>query len=236
MTVTLADRMEIGQHELISIVGAGGKTTILRSLGSELASRDRKVIRTTTTKMAADQIMEPVCWSDDPATVESELLRGTPLMVMCGRIPGKVTGLTADGVDRLFVDTSADYTLVEADGARSMSIKAPSDHEPSIPSRSTLVVVVVGADALGEPLVDVAHRPERIAELTGTDVDTRLTVDLAAALLLHPEGGLKNIPEKARVVIVITKVSPENTGAATRLAETVRRHPYVNRCVMLDLT
>lgn len=231
MTATLADRIGIGQHELISIVGAGGKTTILRSLGRELASRDRKVILATTTKMAADQIMEPVCWSDNPATVEAELFSGTPLMVMRGRIPGKVTGLSADAVDRLFVDTSADYILVEADGARSMSIKAPADHEPAIPGRSTLVIVVVGADALGKPLGDVAHRPELIATLTGANVDAIITVELAAAILLHPEGGLKRVPENARIVMAITKVSADNGGAVAGLVTELSHHPDVDRVV-----
>lgn len=234
MTVTLADRLGLGQYELISIVGAGGKTTILRSLGRELASRDRKVILATTTKMAADQIMEPVCWSDDPATVESELLRGTPLMVMCGRIPGKVTGLSADGVDRLFVDTSADYILVEADGARSMSIKAPADHEPVIPKLTTTVIVVIGADALGRPLGEASHRLDRIHALTGLGSHDVVTPGNAASILLHPQGGLKSIPDTARAVIAITKVTPDTEAASDELVSILVRHSRIDRAILFQ--
>jgi hypothetical protein len=56
-----------------------------------------------------------------------------------------------------------------------------------------------------------------------------LTPQDAASILLHPNGGLKGIPESARVVMAITKVSPENTAAAERLAEILGRYPRVHR-------
>ena len=233
MTETLASRVGIGHRELISIVGAGGKTTLLHTLGRELASRDCKVILTTTTKMAADQIMEPICWSDDPAMVESELFRGTVLVVMHGRIPKKVEGLGPVAVDRLYLETSVDYLLVEADGARSMSIKAPADHEPVIPKLTTGVIVVVGADALGRKLGDVAHRPDRVSALTGLGSDDVVTVENAATILLHPRGGLKSIPDTARVVIAITKVTSGREVAADELGSLLLKHPRVDRTISL---
>ena len=93
--------------------------------------------------------------SHDPVEVDRALESGRTLFVAVGTIPGKVTGPSPEAVDRLFTDTSADYVIVEADGARSMSVKAPAEHEPVIPSRSTLVVIVVGIDAVGNVDVDL---------------------------------------------------------------------------------
>ena len=231
MTGALAERLGLGQHELISIVGAGGKTTILQALGSELASRDHKVILTTTTRMAPDQIADPICWSDDPGTVESELCQGTALVVMCGRIPEKVTGLNPVDVDRLYLETSANYILVEADGARSMSIKAPADHEPVIPKLTTTVIVVIGADALGRPLGEAAHRLDRIHALTGLGRHDVVTAGNAAMILLHPQGGLKSIPDAARVVIAVTKVTAELEVASDELVSLLMRHPRIDRAI-----
>jgi len=233
MTATLADQIGIGHHELVAIVGAGGKTTLLHTLGNELASDGYRVILTTTTRMAADQVTEPICWTTNPDDVAASHAPRIPLFVMSRLNPDKAVGPDPVSVDRLFERSAADHVIVEADGARTMSIKAPGDHEPMIPSRSTVVIVVVGADALGQPLLEVAHRPERIVHLTGADGDSIVTPYLAAAALLHPEGGLKNIPQDARIVMAITKVSSDADEATEELASMLALHPRVDRVVTL---
>jgi molybdenum cofactor cytidylyltransferase len=233
MTASLVDRLGIGHTELISIVGAGGKTTLLHALGRELANDGYRVVLTATTRLAADQVTEPVCWSVVPGDVAAAHVPGTPLFVMSSQSPDKAVGPDPDSVDRLFECSAADHVVVEADGARTMSIKAPADHEPVIPSRSTVVIVVVGADALGRALPDVAHRPEQIARLTGATLDSIVTPDLAAAVLLHPEGGLKNIPHSARIVMAITKVSADTDEPAAELATRLATDPMIDRVITL---
>ncbi len=198
MTTMLSLRIGLGSRELVSIVGAGGKTTILGILGRELASTGARVILTTTTRMAASQVTEPVCWSDDAVHIERSLDPGTALFVLCGSSRGKVTGLRRETIDNLFTSTSADHIIVEADGAGSMLIKAPAEHEPVISGGSTTVIVVVGADALGHPIGAVAHRVDRITALTGLTGNDTLSPEHAATILLHPDGGLKAIPGHAR--------------------------------------
>jgi probable selenium-dependent hydroxylase accessory protein YqeC len=202
-------------------------------LAEELSSSDTSLILTTTTKMGADQVTEPVCWSSDPDVVEEMLAPDTPLSVLIGEAGGKVTGLQPDAVDRLFDATSADYVIVEADGARSLSIKAPADHEPVIPSLSTVVIVVVGADALMNTLESVGHRVDRLAALTGLSGDDVITPHVAAEILLHPNGGLKDIPEGARVEMAISKVTFENQAAADALVSILDQHPRVDGSVLV---
>ncbi|MCL1600995.1 MAG: selenium cofactor biosynthesis protein YqeC [Actinomycetia bacterium] len=233
MTTPLSERLGLQPRELVAIVGAGGKTTIMGILAEELSSVGASVILTTTTKMGADQVTEPVCWSSDPHAVEEMLVRGVPLSVLSGEAGGKVTGLQPDAVDRLFDATAADYVIVEADGARSMSIKAPAAHEPVIPRLSTTVIVVMGADALVCPLGTVAHRVDRISALTGLSGEDVPTPDAAAQILLHPNGGLKDIPEGARVEMAISKVTSENETSARALASILGKSPRVDRSVLV---
>ncbi len=234
MSVSLADRIGIAERELISIVGAGGKSTILFALGRDLSAPSLRIILTTTTMMAADQITEPTCWSDDPIEVEKVLEPGVPLFVVTAEVPGKATGPTPDAVSRLFLDTNADFVIVEADGARSMSIKAPADHEPVIPRLSTMVIVVSAIDAIGRPISEVAHRPDLVANLAGVHVDDPLTITDAARVLLHGDGGLKDIPGPTRVVMAITKVTPATEAAADELATILAEHPRIDRVVALS--
>src|SRR5579859_695298 len=47
----LSDLIDLPTHPLIAIVGAGGKTTTMYTLASELAQRGKRVITTTTTQI-----------------------------------------------------------------------------------------------------------------------------------------------------------------------------------------
>src|SRR2546430_17614853 len=63
----LCDLIDLPAHPLITIVGAGGKTTTMYSLASELANRGKRVITTTTT-----QIFYPEPDETDTLIVASE--------------------------------------------------------------------------------------------------------------------------------------------------------------------
>jgi molybdenum cofactor cytidylyltransferase len=231
MTAPLHQRVGLGPHELVALVGAGGKSTILAMLARELSGL--RVIVTTTTRMAEDQVTQPTCWSDDPAVVDATLEPGAPLFVAGGRVPDKVTGLSPAAVDDLFHRTHADHVLVEADGARGMAIKAPADHEPVIPSASTTVIVVASIDAVGHPITEVAHRHVLVAQLIGTHPDSPLTVEGAATVLLHRNGGMKGIPAGARVVMAVTMVTPATRETADALTALLKSDPRVERVITL---
>jgi probable selenium-dependent hydroxylase accessory protein YqeC len=168
--------------------------------------------------------------------VEQHLEAGSPLFVAVGTVPEKVTGPSPAGVDHLFFETTAGHVIVEADGARSMSIKAPAEHEPAIPATSTLVIVVAAIDSVGRPIREVAHRPERVAALSGIAEDDVVTVPGLASVILHPEGGLKGIPKAARVAVVITRTTPETARSAAKLGDLLVAHPRVDRVVALPPT
>jgi len=233
MTHSLADRLGLGERELVAIVGAGGKSTILFTLGRELAAAGARVILTTTTRVGADQPGKPICWSTEPAAVEAAFMPGLPLFVAADRGDGKLGGSEPDAIDRLFAQTSAAYVIVEADGAHRMAIKAPADHEPVIPGASTTVVVVASMAAIGGPISAVAHRPERLANLIGAQPGDLLTVQGAADVLLHPDGGLKGVPAGARVVMVATSPMQAAAGLAAELAAILVSHSRVDRAITL---
>ncbi|MGI9585037.1 MAG: selenium cofactor biosynthesis protein YqeC [Acidimicrobiia bacterium] len=234
MTDSLVSRFGLGSSELIAVVGAGGKTTTVQRIGAELAADGDRVILTTTTKMSEGQLSEPVCWTADASTLDASFVAGRPLYAATEVTDGKVIGFSPETVDDLFSSTSADHVIVEADGARRMLIKAPAAYEPVIPSTSTVAIVVVGARALGQPIGAVAHRPDRIRALTGLDETDILDPESAAAILLHPDGGLKAIPEGARVVMTIANVTPDTQNAAASLAALLDAHPRIDRTAQMQ--
>ena len=100
MTV-LANLLGLADRELISLVGGGGKSTMLFSLGDELSSAGNRVILTTTTKMGRDQtvVVEKVCWSADTDCVTDSLDQPGPVMLVAGGDDHKVTGPPPEVVD-----------------------------------------------------------------------------------------------------------------------------------------
>ncbi len=201
----LAAVLGCGFHEHVALVGGGGKTTLLHALGTQLVGR---TVLTTTTKMGADQARgRPVLIAPTDAEID-EVVAGDPPLVF-GRLDGhKAIGVDPAACDRWF--GRVDHVVVEADGARRRPFKAPRPFEPVIPSTATLVVSVIGADALGRVIADQCHRPLRVAALAGCSPYVRLSPEAAAVVLLHERGALGAAPKQARLAVVITKVAEEN--------------------------
>lgn len=227
------DLLGVGPHELVSVVGAGGKSTLVLALGAELAARHRPVVVTTTTRMGVDQVGNSVCRVADPPSVDRALAQVGPLFVIGLETNGKVAGYEPDVIDRIYRETSAHHVLVEADGARRRSIKAPASHEPVIPSASTLVVVAAGLDAIGAPIAGVAHRPDLVAELLQCEPTDVLTPGGMAAVLSHHKGGLKDIPTEARVVVALTKATSDSAEAAEQIGRLLRVHTRIDSVAMI---
>lgn len=228
---TWAAKMGLAERELVSFVGAGGKTTLMLALARELADAGHQVVVTTTTNMSLDELEPPMVSSR--RVLEANLDRRGPLYWAERAPEGKVTGPSPGEVNGLYADTAVDYVLVEADGAAGHSIKAPADHEPVIPSRSTVVVVVIGVDAIGSTIAAAAHRPERVAKLLDKSLTHRLSAEDVARVVTSAAGGLKEVPARARVVVALSKVGPDDVDPATRLAAIVSANPDVARAIVV---
>ena len=191
----VVDELGIGAagRELVSLVGGGGKTTIMLALGTVLPG----AILTTTTKVGADQVPDG--------------------FVSLGTRDGKLLGITPAAADALFARVSG-HVVVEADGSRMHRVKAPAPHEPVIPSRTTFVIAVMGADAIDRVIEDVAHRPNRLAAVVGCGPYDRLTPARAATLLTSDRGMRKGVPAGARYAVVLTRIAPEQRVLAAAVA------------------
>ncbi|MGH7546009.1 MAG: selenium cofactor biosynthesis protein YqeC [Gemmatimonadota bacterium] len=209
-TLTAALGIEHGGG-VICAVGAGGKKTALYRLARELPGRVALTATVHTPPFARH--VDAVLVEDDPL---ARLTGGAPAARVLGiahpsEKHNRWAGLAPDAVDRLAARGMFDTVLVKADGARFRWIKAPAPDEPVIPSSATLVLVLVSARAIGRPLdAEVAHHPEALARLTGARLGEPIRPEHVAALLAHPEGGLKGVGD-ARVVPILNAVDDDET-------------------------
>jgi probable selenium-dependent hydroxylase accessory protein YqeC len=181
------------------------------ALGHERSKRRRGVIITTTTK-----IWEPAPSSHFVSFVSlnflavqewiAQNLSAHPcLLIGRARLPtGKLEGVPADWVEEIIKIPDITTIIVEADGAQGHSLKAPREGEPVVPLNTTLLVPVVGIDALGCPL-DEDHvfrwkiAMEILREPAGTILNEKMIARLLAATI-------QGRPEGARVIPFINKI------------------------------
>lgn len=157
-----------------SVIGSGGKTSLLAALARELPGT---VILTTTTHILPFPGMQLVT-SADADDVRAALAESH---VVCVGSQTEKNGklVTPElGIDTLA--SLADYVLVEADGARRLPLKAHASWEPVIPACSDRTILVLGASGLGHPVRDTVHRPELFCELTGCAPGDPATPELVA--------------------------------------------------------
>src|SRR2546421_8279648 len=231
----LCDLIDLPAHPLITIVGAGGKTTTMYSLASELAERGKRVITTTTT-----QIFYPEPDETDTLIVTSEthtLLKTIDeawqkyrRLTVAGAVlrTEKLAGLQPEQPYELLMKSGADVVIVEADGARHRMIKAPAEHEPMIPLQANVALMMMSAEAFNQPLSDrIAHRPELVAKVTGIHMGDVLSPEVIARLITSEQGTLKHIPETTAVYLLITHVSMAPKAAIHELVHLMQCSPRI---------
>ena len=177
-----------------AFVGAGGKTTLIHRQAERYRAEGKRVFVTTSTHMFAET---DTVLSDDADTIIAELNRTG--YVMAGIPEGeKIRTLSPETYEK--VCAQADVVLIEADGSNRKSIKFPNSTEPVLPDHVEEIVVVCGLQALGRPLVEVAHRPELVKARLGAQDDTIITLEHIARLAC--EGYLRPLGKKYRDISV----------------------------------
>ena len=208
---TLAGVLGIKKREMIAVYGGGGKTTLLNRLARELAQAGGKIILTTTTRIFPPQGI-PVVINPQPSEAWQQLERLLvyhPIVCLGGALlpKGKLAGMAPELLAELFKQKFSSHILVEADGSAQKPIKGYASYEPVIPPAASLLVPVVGLDALGARVDEqMVHRPELFSLQSGAEISEILEIEnFMSCLDFMIRRGLKSAP-LARVIPVINKV------------------------------
>lgn len=222
MKLSQALRLEPGR--ITAFVGSGGKTSAMFLAARELSP----ALVTTSTHLAVHQVSladRHILWQPFEPLPEIGNVLDSGVTLVTGPLReeiGRVSGLTPEQILQLR-ELAALHNLpllIEADGSRQKPLKAPAEHEPAIPPFADTVVVTAGMSGLDQPLDEnFIHRPEIFGALGGLQPGETVSAEALARVLIHAQGGLKNIPAGARKVALLNQAdSPELQARAGKMA------------------
>ena len=227
MNLSRAFRLDNSTHTVVSLTGAGGKTTALFQLARESAKRNLTIVAATT-HLGVWQI--PLADHHIIANHPDDIKLPTEgVVLVTGEIENDRTKPINEAILIWLREKSASRNillLIEADGSRQKPLKSPATHEPPIPEFTNVVIVTAGLSALGEPLTEkTVQRAEIFSQLSGLQINQTITPDAVTRTLTHSQGGLKNIPFHARRVVLLNQAdTPELQSIGGGMARELLNH------------
>lgn len=166
--------------DVISVIGAGGKTTLIHRLAETYQRQGRRVLICTTTHMYHEAETDVSC---EPEQIIGKIEKNGRCMAgkLCADNPDKIECLPEEVMEQVMQD--ADVVLIEADGAKHFSVKYPSENEPVIHPATTKVILVMGTWDIGHSVCDVVFRFEKMMKEMGIRKDDRLTFEMLNAII-----------------------------------------------------
>ena len=228
----LTNALKLQRHkDVLSIVGAGGKTSTLIRLGKELSDRGKKVILSTTTHFEKLNFKLIRYSGELTDTLTEEIEAGitdSPIIVAKRRVRGnRIKGLSVKQIERLNREVRFDYIITEADSANKKSLKAPHKYEPLVPQCTTLFIAVIGYDIIGKQLnISNVHHPQLVARIIKKPLNSKILEADIIALLKHPSGLLKGRPPATRTSVILNKVKESETSRAKNLADEILKYVH----------
>lgn len=201
------------ENHVVSIVGAGGKTTLLYALAEICARRGLHTLIATTT-----HIYRPSRnFAGSMDAVKTLWREGHYAVIGTECENGKLT--FPEEAFFLNAMKEAGIVLIEADGAKGFPCKVPRVHEPVLRPESDIVIGVMGLSACGKSMEEACFCLEEVKEFLGVHDGHILTEEDLAEILMSDRGTRKDVGERAYYVVL----NQCDTGTAYLSGEQIRR-------------
>lgn len=187
----------IEKNQVISIVGAGGKTSLMFKLAEELR-KDNKVAIITTTKIYKPQlnqydklILKSHCNLSDSLKKLRPYKNGCYVIADDINNDNKLTGLKDKDIE--IIIKNFDYTLIESDGAKRKFLKAWREDEPVISKFTTKTIGVMNIKSLGMSInSENIHRVDKFLALTGGKLQKTVSIEDLIKIICDKNGMFHN--------------------------------------------
>ena len=150
-------------NNVITVIGSGGKTSLIWYLAASLKNETRKILVTPTTKMyVPDAHFYNRYYNGVPPKAEE----GITLAGRFSEANAKLESLPPADLERIV--PGYDLVLIEGDGSKGLPLKAWAEDEPVIPSLTSITIGMLPLWPLGKPISEkIIHRLPLFLELSG---------------------------------------------------------------------
>ncbi|MBD5644549.1 putative selenium-dependent hydroxylase accessory protein YqeC [Clostridium botulinum] len=188
----ISDILNFKKRSVISIVGAGGKTSLMLNLSEELRPYN-KVLSTTTTKIYTPNktsydfmcIGEKNCYIYDHLRKNGVYVYGKFI-----NSDNKLIGFNKNFLDEKF--KYFDYSILEADGSKKKPIKGWRDDEPVICKNTNKTIGVLDITCINKIINDFnVHRVSYFLKITNGKLGEKISIPMISSLVTHPLGLFK---------------------------------------------
>ncbi|MFD3158333.1 selenium cofactor biosynthesis protein YqeC [Haloimpatiens sp. FM7330] len=211
----IKDLLDLKEGEIVSIVGAGGKTSFMFSLAKELREQG-KVLVTTTTKIFVPQKEQYdflAIGESNFNKVKLQKYKGIYVFGAHINLENKIIGLRYEMLQRQL--THFKYILIEADGSKGKPIKGWNEKEPVVWENTDKTVGILNIEALGKKINSHnVHREEQFIKLTNSRINDYININHLKCLIFNKNGLFKN--SCGEKILFINKVEEENKKILAR--------------------
>ena len=193
--------LEIKEKDIITVVGAGGKTSFIKYLTKEFSS-DYRVLSTTTTKIYLPKKSD---YNNTILIDDSNTLIVNKGITICGKYINKekkVVGLNFNELDNIL--NKFDISFIEGDGSKRKKLKGWREDEPLVHPMTTKNIGIVDISSFNMDINNEnIHRLEKFLSICGNYTD-KVNLENLKNIILHKDGLFKNsVGEK---ILYINKV------------------------------
>ncbi len=177
----------------ISLIGGGGKTTLMVNYADYLRSIGKRVLVTTTTKIMSPHLHD---YKADLIYSGDEVLAfypKAPCVVLYALVNPDTRKWSSPSFERLEVLMDRyDVVINEADGSKNLPIKVHTPRDPQVPFFTTYTISIMGLWAFGRMTSEVAFGETR---------DIKVDENYLNQHIRDPEGLLKGSLEGRRTIV-----------------------------------
>lgn len=224
--------LNIDKGEVLSLVGGGGKTTILFSLGEELKKLNKNVLLTTTTAIFNPKGDYDNFFIGDIGRINNQF---GSITIFGEKLEGKkLLGPSLSKMRNIIENRIFDSVIIEADGARMKPIKAPDEHEPVISKLTTKTIGVIGLDCLDKKIESIVHRPEIFINITDENYSDKIEENSIIKLVLNKKGLFKK--SQGEKILILNKASTKNRiEKGINIRSSLFKQGFKGRIIVTDI-
>lgn len=202
----LIDLINISKNDIITVIGAGGKTSLINYIASE-CKNNMSVLLTTTTKIYVldKDLYGEMYMLDEISNIKDKIKNVKNDITVIGKHinkENKIIGLNFNDLDNLTLNF--DLILIEGDGSKKKKLKGWNDTEPVIYKKTSKSIGVIDITSYNMDINDEnIHRLHEFKNLTMND-DKKVSLKTLENIVLNKNGLFeKAIGEK---ILFINKV------------------------------